>query len=400
MLDRLKNIKKEYDLIIIGGGIYGATLLWEATLNRLSAILIEKNDFCSATSANSLKIIHGGLRYLQNFDLKRIRESSRELQVLMNILPNLIHALPCVIPTYPKLKRSKRAFQFALSLYNLISFHGNNEFGFKNEIPLGKVISIDEFQTLIEELNLPGITGGALWYDALNYNSERSTLAFILSSIHRSADAFNYMEMKNLIVRNGLAIGIKACDNLSGQDLEILGKTIVNATGPWTNIVGHHMNMNWKKSQFYFVKAVNIIINRYFSDFAFGLQINRSIDDIHEANRYLFFVPWRGATMIGTWYFSHTSSPDELVLTEKELNGCINQIQELFPEANITRDSVCFVHAGLVPAAQSLNKNSFKLKEHHSLIDHNLHGGPDGVISVLGVKYTTADVRQLKRSSM
>ena len=151
MFDRLKNIKKEYDIIIIGGGIYGATLLWEATLNDLSTILIEKNDFCSATSANSLKIIHGGLRYLQNFDLKRIRESSRELQILMNILPNLIHALPCVIPTYPRLKRSKMAFRLALKLYNLISFHGNKEFGFKNEIPLGNIISIEEFQRLIGE---------------------------------------------------------------------------------------------------------------------------------------------------------------------------------------------------------------------------------------------------------
>ena len=390
MLDRLKNIKKEYDLIIIGGGIYGATLLWEATLNRLSAILIEKNDFCSATSANSLKIIHGGLRYLQNLDLKRIRESSRELQIMLNILPNLIHALPCVIPTYSKLKRSKLAFGLALKLYNLISFHGNQEFGFKNEIPLGRVISIDEFRTLVENLDLPGITGGALWYDALNYNSERSTLAFILSSIHRGADAFNYMEMKNLIVRNGRAIGIKAYDNLLDQDIEVFGKTIVNATGPWINTANQQMNLNGKKGQFYFAKAVNLIINRSFSDFAFGMQINRPIDDIYEYNRYLFFVPWRDATMIGTWYFSHTSSPDDLVLTEKELNDCTNQIHELFPEADITRNSVCFVHVGLIPAIQNLNKNSFTLKEHHSLIDHNLHGGPDGVISVLGVKYTTA----------
>ena len=390
MFDRFRNIKKEYDIIIIGGGIYGATLLWEATLNNLSAILVEKNDFCSATSANSLKIIHGGLRYLQNFDLKRIRESSRELQVFINILPNLIHALPCVIPTYPRLKRSKLAFRLALRLYDLISFHGNAEFGFENEIPLGNVISLEEYRRLIESLDLPGISGGALWYDALNYNSERSALAFIFSSIHRGADAFNYLELKNLIVRNNRAIGIKAHDNLLGQDIEVFGKTIVNATGPWINTVNRHMSVDWKKSQFYFTKAVNLVIDRFFSDFAFGLQINRSIDDINESDRYLFFVPWRGATMIGTWYFSHRSSPDDLSLTEKELNDCINQIKNIFPDTDIAKDSVCFVHAGLVPVVQRPNMKSFELKGRHSLIDHSLHGGPDGVISVLGVKYTTA----------
>ena len=136
--------------------------------------------------------------------------------------------------------------------------------------------------------------------------------------------------MKNLIVRNDRAIGIKAYDNLLGQEIEVFGKTIVNATGPWINTVNRHMNINRKKSQFYLAKAVNLIIPRFFSDFAFGLQINRPIDDIYESNRYLFFVPWRGATMVGTWYFSHTSSPDDVGLTEKELNGCINQIQNYF----------------------------------------------------------------------
>ena len=120
MLNRFKSIKNEYDLIIIGGGIYGATLLWEATLRGLSAILVEKNDFCSATSANSLKIIHGGLRYLQSFDLKRIRESATEQNRWLETASHLVLPLPCIIPTYQKAKNSKLAMFAAFKLYKLI----------------------------------------------------------------------------------------------------------------------------------------------------------------------------------------------------------------------------------------------------------------------------------------
>ena len=389
-INRLKNIKKEYDLIIIGGGIYGATLLWEATLKGLSAILIEKGDFCNATSANSLKIIHGGLRYLQQFDLMRIRESSKELHTLMNIAPHLVQPLPCIIPTYRQLNKSKLAFRFAFKLHDLISFNRNIKIDPEKQIPSGKVVSINELHNLIPELELSGITGGALWYDAQDYNSERLVLSFIISAYNRGADAFNYMEMRNLIIRKGHVIGIKAYDILSRQELEIYGKITVNTTGPWMNRFNEHININHKESQSPFAKAVNIIIPRSFSDCAFGLKSIAKVDDNAQYNRFIFFVPWRGATMIGTWYFWHHTSPDDITLKPNEFSACMSEIQNIFPNANITSDEVCFLHLGVVPVERNSAKEKFLIKRHHSLIDHSRTGGPDNVISVLGVKYTTA----------
>jgi glycerol-3-phosphate dehydrogenase len=390
MFNRLKNIKNEYDLIIVGGGIYGATLLWEATLRGLSAILVEKNDFCSATSANSLKIIHGGLRYLQSFDLKRIRESANEQNRLLKIAPHLIQPLPCIIPTYQQPKNGKLAMFAAFKMYELICAGNKN---YNNEsIPSGKILSKNKLHPLIPALNLSDITGCALWYDALNYNSERLALEFILSAVEYGADAFNYLEFQDFILRKGCAIGIQGYDKLTHQKIEVLGKLIVNAAGPWVNNICRQISSNPKAGQFQFAKAINLVIPRSLSDKAFGLKDTAlPVDDYYQPNRFLFFVPWRGATMIGTWYFEQNStSPDDVALTEAEYIRCIGQIQRLIPDADVQEDEVCFVHSGLVPIDLDDRNRKFEIKGQYSLIDHQRHGGPDGLISVLGVKYTTA----------
>ena len=138
--DKISNNK--YDLIIVGGGIYGATLLWEATSRDLSAILVEKGDFCGGTSANSLKIIHGGLRYLQNLDIKRMRQSIAERKRLMKIAPHLVHPLAFVTPTYSDLSKSKSAFWLALKLNELVSFDCNFGMDEDKKIPAGKILPV------------------------------------------------------------------------------------------------------------------------------------------------------------------------------------------------------------------------------------------------------------------
>ena len=389
MLNRFKNIKKEYDLIIIGGGIYGATLLWEATLKGLSAILVEKNDFCSATSANSLKIIHGGLRYLQSFDLKRIRESATEQNRLLKIASHLVQPLPCIIPTYRQAKSCKLAVLAAFKMYKLICI-GTNNFNSKSR-PTSEILSKEKLYTLIPISNLSDITGGALWYDALMYNSERLALEFILSSIEYGADAYNYLEFQDLIMRKGCVAGIKAFDKLSRQEMEVCGKLVVNASGPWINSVCDGIRAGQKNPRFHFAKAINLIIPRKMSDFAFGLKDpSPPVDDYFQPNRFLFFVPWRKATIIGTWYFKNSTSNEEVALTEAEYKRCIIQIQRLIPDLNVQKDEVCFVHSGLVPIDLDEHNRKFELKGNYSLIDHQRNVGPDGLISVLGVKYTTA----------
>jgi glycerol-3-phosphate dehydrogenase len=387
--NRFKSLKQEYDVIIIGGGIYGATLLWELTSKGFTAVLVEKDDFGSATSANSLKIIHGGLRYLQTLDFRRIRESYKEQKYLLNAAPHLIQPLACIMPTFSHITNSRWAMELALKTYELVCL---NPSGYKGKsLPAGKTFSNRQLHRLLPFLEHQDTSGGALWYDALNYNSERLTLKFILSACKLGADAFNYLEFRNFILHKDTAKGIRAYDKLSRQHIDVRAKCIVNAAGPWINSILQKIGPDKRGQHFQFAKAINIIIPRQLSDFAFALRDERPpVDDYAKPNRFFFFVPWREATMIGTWYFAHDGSPDEIALSQNEASRCIQQINYLLPDAKIREDEICFVHKGLVPIETDRTYQKLNLKNHFCLIDHDLQGGPRGVISVLGVKYTTA----------
>src|SRR5262245_17839288 len=137
-LERLAN--QIFDVLVIGGGIHGAIAAWDAALRGLSVALIERGDFGSATSQNSLKIIHGGLRYLQDGNLARIRTMARERATWMKIAPHLVHPLTCLTPTRQKLSRSRLALGVALSANDLLSFDRNHLHDLEKQIPGGKMI--------------------------------------------------------------------------------------------------------------------------------------------------------------------------------------------------------------------------------------------------------------------
>ena len=184
-----------YDLLIIGAGINGACAAWDATLRGLSVAIIDKGDFGAATSANSLKFIHGGLRYLQKADIQRTRMSIKERSILLRIAPNFIHPIPCLIPTYGHYKRGKEIMQLAFKINDFFGFDRNSHIAPDKHIPNGKVISKDECLKLFPHFNKNGLTGGAMWYDCQVRNSERLTLSFLLSAANAGVDLCNYRKL-------------------------------------------------------------------------------------------------------------------------------------------------------------------------------------------------------------
>ena len=207
----------EYDVVIIGAGIYGACAAWEAASRGLKAALIDKGDFGSATSANSLKIIHGSLRYLQDLDFKRMRESSNERRVLMKIAPHLVHPMPVVMPTYGHGAKGKEIMKLALLVNDIITFDKNKGNSPEKHIPRGKIISKNECIEILPDIDKKGLTGAALWYDAQMHNSERLTLAFVQSAANAGADVANYVEADRFVMDGNKVTGVKAIDNLTGK---------------------------------------------------------------------------------------------------------------------------------------------------------------------------------------
>lgn len=378
-------------MIILGGGIYGAALLREAVLRGLSAVLIEKGDFGSGTSANSLKVIHGGIRYLQTLDIKRVFDSAMERKILMKIAPHLVHPMPCITPTFRNVKDSKLLFYMGFMMNDIISFNRNKGSATDKTIPSCKIVSAKECVRAIPGIDPSDITGGAMWYDAQVYNSERLVLSFILAAQRLGADAFNYLALEEIIIRENRVVGIIARDRLNDQLVEIEGKMTVNATGPSINQVSEKLKVKSSAvKQIGFAKAVNFIVPKSLSSYAIGLRNRKTRRNKKEASRLLFFAPWRDTTIIGTWYFPEATPPDELYLTEEELQICMEDVQKVYPGAAIKPDEISFMHIGRVPTTNPIPAEHLKIAENYQFIDHSLNGGPHGIVSVLGVKYTTA----------
>ncbi|UCC53997.1 MAG: FAD-dependent oxidoreductase, partial [Anaerolineaceae bacterium] len=162
-LQELSN--RDYDVLVIGGGIYGACTAWDATLRGLSVALVEKSDFGAATSANSLKIIHGGLRYLQDGNLKLVRSMTKERATWLRIAPHLVHPLPFLMPTYRHFSRSKLALGAALAINDSIGFDRNRHVDPQHRLPNGRTLSRAAALDKMHWID-PEATGGAMWYDA------------------------------------------------------------------------------------------------------------------------------------------------------------------------------------------------------------------------------------------
>jgi len=386
----------EFDVLVIGGGIYGATIAWEAVLQGLRVALIEKNDFASATSANSLKTIHGGLRYLQHLDLARTRESIVERRVLSAIAPHQIHPLSCIMPTYGHMIKGPEVMRIGLLLNDLIGFDRNRLNDPEKHLPAGKILSKKRVADLFPYFDIPNLNGGALWTDAQMFNSERLLLSFIHSGAERGAVVCNYIEATDLLVDNNRVVGVEAVDHLSGERLSIRARVTLSATGPWINHLVQRATSNGSIPRVALSTALNLVVNRRLTEhYAFGVpskKVFRDADAVfNKGSRLLFLSPWRGYTLVGTDHRPFAGEAQDYRVTEEDILAFLEEVNAAMPKAKIAREEVTFFYGGLLPMAGTNAKTGdVQLEKHFRLLDYGREHGLEGLIGVLSVKYTTA----------
>lgn len=383
-----------FDVVVIGGGIYGACLAWEAASRGMSVALIEKNDFASGTSANSLKIIHGGLRYLQHLDFKRLRESARERTILMNIAPHLVHPLPVVLPAYGYGIQGKEMLGTALALHHLISFDCKKSKGPQNPMPCGQLLSRSEILEKIPRLHQKGLRGGILFYDGQVYNSERLILAFLKSAVERGAIIANYLEVTGFLVGSSKVKGVRGRDRFTGNTVEIHSQVVVNTSGPWVDQVIRLLMPKASRPLIPLAKAVNIITKSITATCAFGLPTSNNYRDdgvvLKRKSRMLFVAPWRNHSLIGTVYRPFEGNPNECPVSRAEVEEFLDCVNRACPSLSLSPTDVKLVHVGLLPCKERASvPEEIQLKTKYEILDHKTHGG-EGLFSVIGVKYTTA----------
>jgi glycerol-3-phosphate dehydrogenase len=385
----------EFDLVIIGGGAFGAAALWDASLRGLRAALIERNDFGSGASAECFKIVHGGIRYLQHGDIPRMRASCRERSALLRIAPHLVAPLPIVIPTYGRGRKGRALLGAGMYVYDLLTLDRN--LGIRDRtrhVPFTRLLGRPELLDLYPELDDPELTGAAVFDDGQMYSPPRLVLAFVKSALQAGAVACNYVEASGFVWDGNRVAGVKARDRIGGDEIEIRAKLVLNAAGPGAEYLleGDPRFAGWKRGSFS-RDACFVVRRRPKTRFALAVQgRSRDRDAIfgREA-RHMFIVPWRHLTLVGVWHRSFTAHPDTAIVGDAELDGWIREINDCYPAMALTREDVVFRNCGLVPfGAEPGSPEALSFGKETRFIDHAALHGVRGLMSLVGIRFTTA----------
>lgn len=371
----------KFDVIVVGAGFYGVTAAWDAAQRGLSVAIIDKDDFGAATSFNNLKTLHGGLRSLQAMNLGQMRLFIRERRALARIVPHLVRPLPFIIPTTRNPRRSALLMRVALAISDAVARDRNEGLADPGtHLPGSEIVSRDEALRLNPIVAPEGVTGGAVWYDYQMLSTDRVTLSFLLSAVDAGACAANYLQVVRFLQQNGRVTGVRVEDRLSNDAFAIRASVVINAAGPWAaNLLEPLPPANQGAPPPRLSRAMNLVTRKVVNDHACGGLAN---------GRYLFMVPWRDVSMLGTSHDAHEGPADQLKVSRWDLEAFLKDAREAFPHAGLTMADVRLVHRGLLPMISGEGTRVRLLKESR-VVDHAAHGLP-GLISMFGVRYTTA----------
>jgi glycerol-3-phosphate dehydrogenase len=375
-----------FDLLIIGGGITGACIARDAALRGLKVALIEKGDFAGATSAFNSKLIHGGLRYLRNFELGLVRESLRERRIWQRIAPHLVHPLPFLVPQFDASASARATLAAGLSLYDMLSYDRNWLADSYQRLPGHSWL--DKHEAIKREplLDTPGITGAFLYYDAQMYAPERLALECLIDADAHGAAIANYVQAETLVLRNGRVTGCSAQEVFTRASFDIRARETLVATGPWTDLFMERALSKPASRKLLRSKGIHVIVPARMRECALTMAVGRG---------HFFVLPWRGHTILGTTDTPYAGAPDDVGVSGRDIAEFFSFINRHWPAAQLHLNDVEHFYAGLRPLVDDGSKDTYGASRRAAILDHAKSEGIAGLTSVIGGKWTTSrDIAQ------
>jgi glycerol-3-phosphate dehydrogenase len=374
----------EFDLLIIGGGITGSCIARDAASRGLKVALVEKNDFSSATSAGSSKLVHGGLRYLRNFELGLVRESLAERRIWERIAPHQVRPLAFLLPAD---KKSKSTLNIGLTLYDLLSFDRNKVKDPEQKLPGHKWLKAEAAKKAEPVVAGQDLEGAFVYYDCQMRSPERLGLECLIDADRHGAVVTNYAEATGFLRDGKHILGAEVFDRVTGNETNVRARITLNAAGPWADSLLGLAQQGEPSRHLLRSKGIHLITRQLTSGHAVMAAIPEEMGGGH-----MFLLPWRGKTIIGTTDTAYEGDPDELEVTPRETTAYLSVINKTISGIGLTRDDVIHAYAGLRPLIQDKaeKKNPYNASRKSEVVDHQKEDGLKGLFSAIGGKWTTS----------
>lgn len=386
--------EREYDLLVIGGGAFGAAAAHDAALRGLKTALIERQDFGAGASAECFKMVHGGIRYLQHADIPRLRASCHERSALLRIAPHLVSPLPIAIPTYGHGRSGKAFLGTGARVYDLLSCDRNR--GIRDpqrRIRNTQWLSRNDVLRMFPHLETPRLTGAVVFEDGQMYNAARLVLAFVKGAAASGADVCNYVEATQFLWSGNSVRGVRARDTLTGEDFDIRARLTLNAAGPWADYLQGDPQRFGTHQRLPFSRDAYFIVDRPPSSI-YGIAIQGLSRDkdalLGRQTRHLFAAPWRDKTLLGVWHKLFPEQPDEACVVPSEIEEWMTEINTVYPTLQLSPAEVSFAHCGLVPFGETATATELSFGKESRLVDHREKHNVRGLVSLVGIRFTMA----------
>ncbi len=405
-----------FDLIVIGAGINGAGIARDAAMRGLKVLLLDKGDISDGTTQWSTRLIHGGLRYLEYYEVHLVRESLAEREKLLKIAPHLVKPLRFVVPIYERSKRGPGMIRLGMIGYDALSFDKS----VPNHRMLSREVALEQYPGL----NPDGLLGAATYYDGQVEYAERIAVENAVSAHERGATVLTYAEVKRLLYEEsgngGLprASGVEFEDRLSGGTYAAHAPVTVNVAGPWVDRVLSGAGSfgiddapegadGEREQMIGGTKGSHIVVDPFPGAPGDALYVEARRD-----GRPYFIVPWNGRYLIGTTDFRYREDLDYVSADDDEIDYLIAETNAVIPGAGLSRESVLFTYSGVRPLPFKPEGSESSITRAHVVYDHatgrsaaggrlTVEGaGPkaEGLISIVGGKLTT--YRNLARQTV
>jgi glycerol-3-phosphate dehydrogenase len=357
-----------FDVLVIGGGITGAGVARDASSRGMKVALVEAKDFASGTSSRSSKLIHGGIRYLENMEFKLVFEALSERKTLFEIAPHLVHPMAFMIPIFKDSRVSFFTMGLGMWLYDLLSLFQAPEI--HRKLPAYETVATQK------ELKAANLVGSYIYYDAY-MDDDRLTIETIRSASNYGAVVGNYIKVQAIKKMPEYYL-VDVIDETNQQNIQIKAKQIVSCTGPWTDIFGSQIEKNWKK-RLRPTKGIHIVLPRA------KLPLNQAVVmGAEKSQRIIFGIPRGDHIIVGTTDTDYTADPNDVNSDKSDVEYILKVLKSYFPSTNININDIISSYSGVRPLVKDDSDTPNTTSREHLIFKD-----PLGILHITGGKYTT-----------